>query len=273
MALLAPAVGPGWRRLLRRQWGTAGSEAVERWRQRSLARMFSLTDFIKSLKQRFTQYYNRRHDRDGVLWERRYTSVIIEDAARALRTVATYIDLNPVRAGITGDPGMYRWCGYADALRGGRNAIRGLAKITGHAGENMSFGMASAKPGSMKAEMNRIRRGRIVVAYRALLGVAGRERRTADGRVVRRGLHKEVLRRWDEARGVRLDALNCRIIHFTRGVVIGSRRYVNDWFERNRWWFGGSSRQKRKTGARAIGPPSLLPELYSIRNLNRQSRR
>ena len=41
----------------------------------------------------------------------------------ALRTVAAYIDLNPVRAGLVKDPKHYRFCDYAAALTGAK-AIR-----------------------------------------------------------------------------------------------------------------------------------------------------
>ncbi|MFT6179598.1 MAG: hypothetical protein ACJA1W_001947, partial [Akkermansiaceae bacterium] len=34
----------------------------------------------------------------------------------ASRTMAAYIDLNPVRAGICKDPADYRWCSYGEAV-------------------------------------------------------------------------------------------------------------------------------------------------------------
>jgi len=54
--------------------------------------------------------------------------VLVEDGA-ALRTIAAYIDLNPVRAGIVDDPKDYRWCGYAEAVAGSRLARRGLCMV------------------------------------------------------------------------------------------------------------------------------------------------
>lgn len=47
----------------------------------------------------------------------RFTSVIVEEEERALRTMAAYIDLNPVRAGMVEDPADYRWSGYAEPER------------------------------------------------------------------------------------------------------------------------------------------------------------
>lgn len=39
----------------------------------------------------------------GPLWEERFNSVIVESGSAA-RTIAAYIDLNPVRTGIVSDP-------------------------------------------------------------------------------------------------------------------------------------------------------------------------
>jgi len=47
---------------------------------------------MKALKQRFSQWYNRRKGRTGVLWEGRYKSVIVQDETKALRTMATYTE-------------------------------------------------------------------------------------------------------------------------------------------------------------------------------------
>ena len=54
---------------------------------------------MKELKQRFSRWHNRRVGRKGPVWEDRYKSVQVEDDETALRTIAAYIDLNPVRAG------------------------------------------------------------------------------------------------------------------------------------------------------------------------------
>jgi hypothetical protein len=48
-----------------------------------------------------------------------------------LATMAAYIDLNAVRAGIVSDPKEYRWCGYGEAVAGKKKAREGLAAIFG----------------------------------------------------------------------------------------------------------------------------------------------
>ena len=53
----------------------------------------------------------------------------MEGRGNALQTIAAYIDLNPVRAGLVGDPKDYRFCGYAEAVAGGALARDGLQRI------------------------------------------------------------------------------------------------------------------------------------------------
>ena len=90
------------------------------------ARMYDVSAFMKMLKQRFTQWYNARHQRSGTLWEERFKSVLVDGAGDALVTMAAYIDLNAVRAGLVQDPKDYRWCGYAEALAGRKRARTAL---------------------------------------------------------------------------------------------------------------------------------------------------
>ena len=70
------------------------------------------------------------------VWEERFKSIMIQpDRARegqwdnALLTMAAYIDLNAVRAGIVTDPKDYRYCGYGEACGGSRQAREGIGGI------------------------------------------------------------------------------------------------------------------------------------------------
>jgi putative transposase len=93
-------------------------EAVAAIHKRFTYRMHDLGEFMKGLLQRFTQWFNRTQSRTGRLWEDRYKSVIVEDGVAA-KTIAAYIDLNPVRAGMVQDPADYRWSSYGEAIGGG----------------------------------------------------------------------------------------------------------------------------------------------------------
>jgi hypothetical protein len=61
----------------------------------------------------------------------------MRDEKSALRIMATYIDLNPVRAGLTEDPAAHLWSGYAEAMVGKRDALEGIARITGTTAERI----------------------------------------------------------------------------------------------------------------------------------------
>ena len=99
-------------------------------------RMGDLPMFVRSVKQRFSRWYNQRHKRKGTLWQDRYKSVLVEmDTAKSLghaaRVVAAYIDLNPVRAGLVTDPKDYPWCGFARASQGDKISLCGIANLFG----------------------------------------------------------------------------------------------------------------------------------------------
>jgi len=70
------------------------------------------TDLMRDLGQRYVQYFNRRHERTGTLWEGRFRSCVAE-SARYVLACYRYIELNPVRACIVGYPAAYVWSSYA----------------------------------------------------------------------------------------------------------------------------------------------------------------
>lgn len=69
-----------------------------------------------SLGRRYVQHINRTYRRTGTLWDSRYKSSLVQ-AESYLLTCQRYIELNPVRAAIVGDPAHYRWTSFrANAL-------------------------------------------------------------------------------------------------------------------------------------------------------------
>ena len=62
---------------------------------------------VTAIFNRYTRWFNKRHGVRGTLWEDRFHSVIVQSGL-ASRTMAAYVDLNPVRAGICEDPADYR---------------------------------------------------------------------------------------------------------------------------------------------------------------------
>lgn len=206
---------------------------AEAYRETFLARMWDVSAFMKTLKQRFTQWFNREHARKGTLWEERYRSVLVEGAGEALATMAAYIDLNPVRAGMVADPKDYRWCGYAEAVAGKRRAMAGLKVLTD------AYRGLPAPAGSVLRE------------YRAWLFGQGEESGVDEGgRARRKGFDRKQVEQVLAKKGKlsREEMLRCRVRYFTDGAVLGSKEFVNQMFQAERKRFG----PKRQTGARPL---------------------
>jgi putative transposase len=66
---------------------------------------------MQALGRSYVRYFNNRQGRTGTLWEGRYKSTLIQ-AERYLLACMVYIDLNPVRAGMVGDPADYPWSSH-----------------------------------------------------------------------------------------------------------------------------------------------------------------
>jgi REP-associated tyrosine transposase len=63
------------------------------------------------LNSDYANYFNRRHDHVGHLFQSRYSSEVIERESHLLET-CRYIVLNPVRAGLCRRPGRWPWSNY-----------------------------------------------------------------------------------------------------------------------------------------------------------------
>lgn len=108
-------------------------EATEAIHKRFTYRMQDFGEFMKSLLQCFTQWFNRTHTRTGTLWEDRFKSVIVEDGVVA-RTISAYIDLNPVRAGMMKNLRTPAGAAMAKRSAAGR---REMAKGTGRSNKGV----------------------------------------------------------------------------------------------------------------------------------------
>jgi putative transposase len=203
-----------------------GELAARRLRQRYQARMGDLSGFLKELKGRFAQGYNRRRRRYGVLWAERFKSLLVEDGV-ALQAVALYIDLNPVRAGLVRDPKVYRYCGYGEAVGAGSGpAQAGLGRALGYAPGQAAWagvsaeyrcrlfrtGVVASKPEQAVIDPERARR--VVEQERGALG-------------------------WTER-------LGCRLRFLSYGVVLGSRQFVEAQLAR---WRGRGGERAPCSGA------------------------
>lgn len=240
--------------------------AQEAVRERYLRRMWDISLFMKTLKQRFSQWFNRVHRRKGTLWEDRFRSVLVQSAGEPLRAMAAYIDLNPVRAEMVADPKDYRWSGYGAAMGGDAAALEGLTELERVEDAGVAEEVLVQRRAE-RAKRTRKERERVVLeGHRALLYGRGEGRGVAeDGGALKKGFKREEARQV-VAEGGRLPGsvyLRCRVRYFTEGAVIGSRAFVNEVFGAVRERFG----PRRKTGARLMRGLAREEKLYALRDL------
>ena len=222
----------------REQKNTEGADAL---RERYFRRMWDLSEFMKTLKQRFTRWFNRHHGRKGTLWEDRFKSVLVEDG-HAARTMAAYIDLNPVRAKMVDDPKDYRWCSYAEAVAGMERSREGLQRVM--------FEEERTVTSEERAAGMLLKWRQAAYRYREILYID-----------VNR--NDPNLKPEDTPQLTEAEALRCRVRHYADGVAIGTRRFLNTTFQMARNWFS----PKRKTGARKIR--NIDTPLHALRDLQR----
>jgi len=157
-------------------------------------RMHDISWLMKTLKQRFSIWYNKSRNRFGPVWSERFKSVLVEGDIWALRTVAAYIDLNAVRAGLASDPKDYRFCGYAEALGGSKLAKAGLKVIDGD-----------------------------IAGYRQILYGSGSGQKNGKNAIPR----EEALRVLQSRGKLPLSTiLRCKVRYFSDGKVLGSPEFV-----------------------------------------------
>jgi REP element-mobilizing transposase RayT len=241
------------------EWERRGNTAaIEEERQRWFRQMWDVSRFMKILKQRFTQWYNSRQRtgrrrRVGTLWEQRFRSVLVE-RGEALRAVAAYIDLNPVRARLVSDPKDYGWSGYGQACAGNARAREGLLVVARAGGSG-----AGAAAGDSDAS------GLDVLAwYRDLLLGRGFGSHLP-GEAEPSGFGLEQVGKGRDRRA-RLPVhlyVRQRVRYFTHGLVLGSEGFVDSIFQESRHLFS----RKRETGAKRLRGIEFDSPLRTARGL------
>jgi REP element-mobilizing transposase RayT len=222
-----------------------GGHAASKWRKQQLALMNDVSQFMKLLKQRFSIWFNRTHKRHGTLWSERFKSVLVEGRGNVLSTMAAYIDLNPVRAGIVSDPKDYRFCGYAEAVNGRKNAQAGIVGI--------------------------ITAGEAVVPWRQAHD-AYRMRLYGDGvktRADKAAITPKAFAKVMESKGTLplATVLRCRVKYFTEGAVLGSKEFVAKHLAAYRKRNGS----RRRGGVKPLPPITEWGDMAAMRGVREKA--
>jgi putative transposase len=89
-------------------------------------RKATLSSGFKRFNVRYAQYFNKKYNRRGHVFDARFQSKIVVSKFSQLE-VARYIARNPVKAGICACPHEYQWSGYGAAI--GRFRDNGVVNI------------------------------------------------------------------------------------------------------------------------------------------------
>ncbi len=190
---------------------------AQEFRRRMRRLMNDVSWFMHLLKQRFTTWYNAKHNRYGTLWAGRFKSPLDEIISDVNTAVGAYIDLNCVRAGLQADPKDYRYSGYAEAIAGNPRARKGIMFLTGCS----DWESAAAK-------------------YRQAIFATGSAER-GKGATVAPSKLLEVMNQGGKLPLVEL--LRCRIRYLSDGVMLGSPEFVARCLKH---WTGGKLKNPRR---------------------------
>ena len=212
-------------------------------------RFCDISLFTKEVKERFSRWFNKKHARRGTLWMDRFKSILVENGD-ALRTISAYIDLNPVRAGLVDNPKNYRWCGYADAMSGSKQARRGLCRVMEKPLDSWEdncdwyrcwLTLDCDSEDTLKKDKISARDQNQASQTKAVTQPHAGEK---------------------PKQQPRYQQLRSRIRYFTDGSVLGSPSFINLWFAKNREKF--SPRRLTGVSAKKIpitpkSPPERIP--------------
>ncbi len=219
---------------------TNGPEA-RAWRRRQLALMGDVSQFMKLVKQRFSIWFNKSHNRFGTLWAERFKSTLVETKDRLRQTMAAYIDLNCVRAGLVTDSKDYRFCGYAEAVAGNVAAQEGIRSVAG----GRAWDETQAD-------------------YREMLFGTGAGPREGAAIISAADLQRVI----DEGGRLPLaTVLRCRLRHFTDGAVLGSRAFVEVQLAKYRQTTG----RRERTAPRALPAWTGWGDWATLRGLHQRA--
>ncbi len=205
------------------------------------ARLSNLSEYVKDIKQRFSRYYNKEHNRSGYFWGDRFKSVIVESGDTLVNCLA-YIDLNPVRAGIVERPEEYRWSSLGYHIQ------------SGNRDDFLSTDFGLSGYGEMSKE-ERIRSYREYVYEKGAI-------ETKKGKPIDKAVAAA-----ERDKGYRLtikDRLRYKTRYFSDSGIIGTKGFVNKYYLEFKSYFNG---QREKSPREIQG----LDNIYSLKNLLKES--
>jgi REP element-mobilizing transposase RayT len=246
----------------------SSKETADHWfeafSQKHLLRMHDVSEFQKTLKLRYTKWYNVRFQRTGHLWQSRFKSIIVQNMPGALFMMATYIELNPVRKKYVTDIKDYRFCSYGEAFAGSPVARANLIRIV-----NLYTGnVREADPSIMNKKEFAKAWQDCIAWYRVHIFTRGKTVTDTTGKVIKPGFTDEQISEVLEQRGrlTTAESMHCRVRYMADGFAFGSQDFCEEIFQT----FRGRFPEKRKAGPRIMRKVDF-GECCTLRNLQKKA--
>lgn len=110
-----------------------------------------LKDGVHAFSFRYAQFFNRRHNRHGYLFQGRFRSILVEDGLY-LKRLVRYIHLNPVDAGLVKRPEEYFWSSYNAYLGNLAYVWLEINPILSRFGDNYQQALTNFREFTLKTE-------------------------------------------------------------------------------------------------------------------------
>ena len=82
----------------------------------------AMSSFMHGLNQSYAMKFNNKYQKVGHLWQNRYKNfIVLKD--RYLINLISYVEFNPVRAGVVSSPEDYLWSSYRARVLGQKDII------------------------------------------------------------------------------------------------------------------------------------------------------
>ena len=88
-----------------------------------------LSKIMKLVQQRYTQYYNKKYDTCGHVFQGRFKALLV-DKENYLLQLIHYIHTNPLNAGLDVELGTYPWSGHHELLHNKRFILDSIRLMT-----------------------------------------------------------------------------------------------------------------------------------------------
>jgi len=180
--------------------GETGCKEAERLLDALRKRMYSVGEFVKIVKQWFSEEYNRRNSHTGTLWEGVYHDRVVAYCHDDIAECLGYIHLNPIRAAACATFDGYAWSSYSAFKKGDGVAIDGMRFVYSQKTEDereLTLGEIAEKHEELLAnllEKWKLRRAEEIARKRAAGQMVPLDPLTTEAMVAQAGRHIEEVR-------------------------------------------------------------------------------